>query len=137
METKELMIGDWVRIKEDVELKAYNLYVGIRPGQCIKVEELWNSGIIFEKSCHIFTDAIEPIPLTNEILKTNGLVRDGGASCSKTLNVCIIHRNKHRLQLIIGYPWDDCMIKTDVRYVHELQHAFRLAGIDKEIKLED
>ena len=41
-----------------------------------------------------------------------------------------------KTELIIGCPSDDYFVKMPVRYVHELQHAFRLAGIDKEIKLE-
>ena len=84
-------------------------------------------------------DEIEPIPLTGEILRANGFRRKGGASYwhEGGRDACILHRSKDREQLFVGSPSDDCIVQMKVRYIHELQHAFRLAGIDKDIKMED
>ena len=84
-------------------------------------------------------ELLEPIQITDAILKANGFNREGGASYwhEGDRDACILYWSEDKEQLVIGSPCDDCMVKMNVRYVHELQHAFRLAGIDKEIKLED
>ena len=84
-------------------------------------------------------ELLEPIQITDAILKANGFNREGGASYwhEGDRYACVLHWSEDKKQLVIGSPCDDCMVKMNVRYVHELQHAFRLAGIDKEIKLED
>ena len=107
MKTKELMIGDWVY---GTEKKKY--------GRVDKLEH------------DVEDDTVEPIPLTEEILKKNGFLgNDYGeiiigewrimCDCS---NVAILH-NEH---VDIDIP---------IRYVHELQHALKLCRIDKEIEL--
>ena len=107
MNTKELMIGDWVY---GTEKKKY--------GRVDKLEH------------DVEDESVEPIPLTEEILKKNGFLgNDYGeiiigewrimCDCS---NVAILH-NEH---VDIDIP---------IRYVHELQHALKLCRIDKEIEL--
>lgn len=132
MKANELMIGDWVINKPvsdiPVQIEQINeqtVYYKRRKGY----KGYWSSGV----------ELLEPVPLTGAILKANGFNREGGASYwhEGGYNACILYWNEEKVQLIIGSPCDDCMVKMNVRYVHELQHAFRLLGIDKEIKLED
>ena len=107
MKTKELMICDWVY---DTKMKKYG-----------RVDRLEHD---------VEDESVEPIPLTEEILKKNGFLgNDYGeiiigewrimCDCS---NVAILH-NEH------------VDIDTPIRFVHELQHALRLCKIDKEIEL--
>ena len=102
MKLKDVMIGDWAWDKEND-----------CPWQ-INIKDFRNDGnsILF----------FEPIPLTDEILKKNGLevkVGPGG---------------KYQLSI----EGVSCRVDFNIiQYVHELQHAFRLAGIDKEIKLNE
>lgn len=123
MSAEELMIGDWVKFKNsDLCHQVYAVQ-----GKSVKVDkQYWHKD-----------DNLHPIPLTGEILKANGFNREGGASYwhEGDRDACILHWNKDKDQLVIGSPCDECMVKMNVRYVHELQHAFKLAGIDFNIKL--
>ena len=107
MKTKELMIGDWVY---GTEKKKY--------GRVDKLEH------------DVEDESVEPIPLTEEILKKNGflgndygeiIIEEWRIMCD-CCNVAILH-NEH------------VDIDTPIRFVHELQHALKLCRIDKEIEL--
>ena len=132
MKTTDLMIGDWVLAKgkptrvEDVdESEGINRewIAGCEDGGCIPMEK------------------IEPIPLTPEILKKNygKEMRVGisdkpcwgemGAIWSTMLWKC---ENSFWLEVS---TIADGFVKKHILYVHELQHALRLAGIKKEIVL--
>ena len=81
-------------------------------------------------------DDIEPIPLTAEILEKNGFV---GELCSNGIDYV---SEEYKLRIIcktndVGwtiYANHFGLDKKDV-FVHELQHALRLCGIEKEIEL--
>lgn len=123
----DLMVGDWI----------HNNYTN-------ENYQLWNAffsqATNFDKRMDATLEDCncEPVPLTDEILKANGFHREGGVSYwhEGGRDASIIYWSKEKTELIIGCSSDDYFVKMPVRYVHELQHAFRLAGIDKEIKLE-
>ena len=128
MTTKELMIGDWVLDKA----------VSDNP---VQIEQINEKNVHYKRGNGYMSagvELLEPVLLTDAILKANGFNREGGASYwhEGDRDACILYWSEDKEQLVIGSPCDDCMVKMNVRYVHELQHAFRLAGIDKEIKLE-
>ena len=129
MTAKELMIDDWV----------FDKVVSDKP---VQIEQI-NKQTVHYKHRRGYMSAgielLEPIQITDAILKANGFNREGGASYwhEGDRDACILYWSEDKEQLVIGSPCDDCMVKMNVRYVHELQHAFWLAGIDKEIKLED
>ena len=132
MKANELMIGDWV-----------DFYHPYEPEKKIvtrhRVTEIFECGLV--GICNhlnpVHADHIEPVEITPEILERNGFNREGGASYwhEGDRDACILHWSKDKEQLIIGSPCDDCMVQMNVRYIHELQHALRLCGIDKEITL--
>ena len=120
MEAKELMIGDWVYdtiLKCNTQVEILSLS-SIR-GDCN--DNIWN-----EKT-------FEPIPLTAEILEKNGFVNSGG----------LWHLSGEDMGLMQGcisfqafaYYADPRYCFCEIAYLHELQHALRLCGIDKEIVL--
>lgn len=122
----DLMVGDWIHNNDTNDNRqiwpiAYQTTSPIK-GMVATLED-----------CNC-----EPVPLTDAILKANGFHREGGVSYwhEGGRDASIIYWSKEKTELIIGCPSDDYFVKMPVRYVHELQHAFRLAGIDKEIKLE-
>ena len=115
MEANELMIGDWVRIHSDI---------------CPERVSILKFGV--DVNC-------EPIPLTAEILEKNGFKEKGVFYCLDTfdyygLYICEITESIWRVQ----FYNHECSAFDSiicVGYVHELQHALRLCGIDKEIVL--
>ena len=110
------MIGDWVHsLQTDVDTKITNIETD---GE----DAVWLSDLsTFGRQ---FMNEIQPIPLTEEILKKNNILYQW------------------------GYPWyqgiyDEEGIEVHfaeycqmhLKYVHELQHALRLLHFDIEIKL--
>lgn len=86
-----------------------------------------------------------PIPLTKEILEKNGFeVQDqgGGRSdvwigfgidCEGDIEVEFQHNIPTHLK-IDGVFKGEYYISTNIKYVHELQHALRLCGVEKEVE---
>ena len=80
------------------------------------------------------------IPITTEILEKNGF---GKKTFTQDQLLRIVEPNGNRP--FIGYRWDsrrviiersnDYMLRVKAEYIHQLQHALRLAGVDKEINL--
>lgn len=123
MEANELMIGDFLRYKRnfpDTHLQGKIVKVcGVRG----RVDVITIDDGNFHESEH--PDWIEPIPLTAEILEKNFPEPD----------------------VIAWWPFEDgrfhCETETDgnimvsgaFNYLHELQHALKLVGVEKEITL--
>lgn len=124
------MIGDWVLTLESTHKEQ--VYA-----QIWAIEEGQTSILVKKDNCNWFVDIdwLEPIPLTPEILEKNGFERLGTD------------------YILMGYPFgltnpstpDDykdnywlrvAASSVNIKYVHELQHALRLCGIEKEITLD-
>ncbi|MBR5030871.1 MAG: hypothetical protein IKT03_05580 [Muribaculaceae bacterium] len=131
MNIRELMIGDWVDINglpvQVFEL-AYNhnekeMTIGILDPQ----------GEIY--SAFYGYDHIEPIPLTPEILEKN-FSSTAYWYFIGTDKFCFrIDKYKDKWDLYFGRDGKGTNLRIKINYVHELQHALRLCGIDKEIEL--
>lgn len=156
MEAKDLMIGDLVRVNRDVCIKndtivrvcgidATNRLVekGLEgSATCVPVDDIdFYSGGIWVKY-------LSPIPLTPEILEKNGFENDFYEDESVADYVKV--RNEGYSLHSTAHEWDLALIswcnghvdvvtdfsgeyRGEIEYVHELQHALRLCGIDKEI----
>ena len=135
MKANELMIGDWVECVDSThKKKVYAQIDAIEEGQTCILVRLDN--------CNWFLDIsfIKPIPLIRNILESNGWSPVEGVCASILIhngyNLSILHWAKPGVNLTIdkgGYgPNLVCM---PIYYVHELQHALRLCGIEKEIVL--
>jgi len=133
MNVKSLQIGDYVNYR----------------GQIIKVTSLYDKGGSNEvgwsdkESVWVNAYNVEPIPLTTEILEKNGFEKQFGN---------FIYENDDENLMIEFYPKNinytngcydyidiekGCVTITEmpIEFVHELQHALRLCGIDKEFEL--
>lgn len=126
MKAKELMIGDWVR--NDL-------------GEYQTVVELRESGAMLAYNDIYPYDAIEPIPITPEILEKNlGVVERSSDGYNLVINreLILAFHLEATLDFWIAQPsdWPHLTYSLPLpRYVHELQHALRLCRIDKEIVL--
>ena len=126
METKltccDLMIGDWV-FRPD----CYDKVVEVRKDSILGSDPL--RGLI------PIAD-LQPIPLTAEVLEKNNFEKhyDGDI-------IIYTHPQGIIIEMGINYKlFDDGRfyvrgIQHRLYYVHELQHALRLCGVDKEIVL--
>lgn len=121
---KSLMIGDWVVYNGDVEYT-----------DPIRVEgmDIATDMLITSDREDVGFDGVEPIPLTLKILDKNGF-RAGIYG-----NIVMMEKGVS-FSLIKGYEgdfWWTCRGEpiVKIKFVHELQHALRLCGIKKEIKL--
>lgn len=129
MDITELMIDDWVKP------------FGSHKGVYAKVTSIGSDVIELITTGgnphHAIENTIEPILLTNEILEKNGFKQTDIKEWTYSDSF-----------LIINIEWDVfpenvvCRIETAIHsinivinYVHELQHALKLCGINKTIEL--
>lgn len=116
-----------------------------RPDCYDRVVEIRSNGIIGQDSNRglIPFSELKPIQLTKEILEKNGFT-DCESDFGNVYHYYIGEKNFiSDSSLHIGteyhtYYWLNYKKTFDIygiRYVHELQHAFRICKIEKEIKL--
>ena len=124
MKIDELMIGDWLLYKSDSLDNAFPIQV---------TREMFNKELV------VWKDRFEPITLTPEILEKNGFKVEFYndykvyelnnfkvcKNCCNYFEVCDLWDDSDWGWRIINFC--PCI------YVHQLQHALKLCGIDKEI----
>ena len=133
MKSTDLMIGDWIMYKSDAPENAFPIKVDCN---------------IFYNELHKWEDRFEAIQLTPEILEKNGLNKcDDMEWCRVTHEVWEFgdnfylyydpYYNSFYIGTYIGDKNSSDFITDSIKieYVHELQHALRLCGIEKEIIL--
>lgn len=127
MKAKDLMIGDWVLFDHNpvrvAILGAAQDSLGLAVGDNV-------FGQLYS--------IIEPIPLTEEILEKNGFKQIGekfiwGEIDNDLIEVTPSINNSYRIKISVADLMTACSIWCS--YVHQLQHAMRLCGIEKEIEL--
>lgn len=134
MKANELMVGDWFRFRYTTDGRE-----NVKTFRISQIENelgeyyVWGNG--FGRMC--FPERLEPIPLTPEILEKNfGEAINGGYfEGDEFYELFIIEVTdgtwiiKHDNIEFSNIPRQQVMVS----YVHELQHALRLCGIEKEI----
>ena len=129
LKLKDVMCGDWVDVRKDAAPDTPH-FERITPSHLLR-DEHWYG-----------------IELTPEILEKNGFKRDPlWHHCDKDLDnysISVQLGYANRIEYIkIAEKGKDNVIPsertklylTHIKYVHELQHALRLCGIDKTIEL--
>ena len=107
----DVMVGDWVDVRNEVAPNMPSIE-RITPSHFLR-DEYWYG-----------------IPLTPEIVKANIL-----QFCENHI-FCTIYFSEDGVNVAAhGYYGGVNLGYRDVVYVHELQHIFRMCGIDKEIVL--
>ena len=147
MKAKELMIDDWVLIDRP------DKYAGAKAQIKSLIFHKEDDGQYFSVFIHdelgivrreVFNEDLRPIPLTAEILEKNDFVCDmfygewqfDLDTFPFNFPFSVVQRKNNSWYLgreEIGIVHNREII--NISYVHELQHALRLCGINKEIEL--
>ena len=158
MEVNDLMVGDWMQFANGVQKV---MVVGIKmdaryreKDPIITVEN--NRYRWIDKSL----DELKPVLLTAEILESNGFIKDKDEETGTTYHLLVPtghERNSFTIQVSI-YKKPICGVNKLVKcwgwippqnggvndihlcsadYVHQLQHAMRLCGINKKIIIKE
>lgn len=138
LHAKDLMVGDWIMV-DNCPKKVTSIMITDNG-----VEQIYTFG----KTCQVGTllFSIQPIPLTTEILEKNGCVYDyDHEECVADYTyVTIKGYQYHEENVLIDYcnghirlinDITNTVVDIDINYVHELQHALKLCGIEKEVQL--
>lgn len=112
LKLKDVMCEDWVDVRNDVSPNTPHIEK-ITPSHFLR-DEHWYG-----------------IELTPEILEKNGFSNKNTLWYLEKDNFELEHNNNDSFIWIVG----DVYIVAFIKYVHQLQHAMRLCGIDKEIVL--
>ena len=131
MKANELMIGDWVQVPSLIDnVEHYDAWC--------KVKQLRDCDLDVVGFKEIKYDEIVPISLTPEILEKNGIKRDTNG---KVFGEYFDEDKNGFLEISVdreGIWWSINYEEYHIlrfKYVHQLQHALKLCGIEKEIEL--
>lgn len=153
MKATELMIGDYLRINRDrlcikkgtiVEVRGIDANASLKNligcATCRPLDDMQYEG-------GIWCDYLEPIPITEEILKKNGFeecyegefddayifeIRDKNGFISTNV---ALSKNDDEWESIEIYGPNGKIEELKTAYIHQLQHALKLCGIEKEITI--
>ena len=139
LKISDLSVGDWVRYKgKEYTIAAIYMAAEGYPHEVA----LTCQGICC--GC-AYIDYLEPIPITAEILEKNGWSTDGMYAFLRIDEHRQLEYYYHEHKLRKYYcgvdEWQNHAKVNDITFavhcysVHQLQHALRLAGLDKEINL--
>ena len=137
MKATELMIGDWVCLKDDTKYELPQKVDGILTDDISLEGEGFLGGV---------DGLIRPIPITPEILEKNGWNLDTVLQCYTSTPLWLY--GEGIINLLLQFPakqsagsleiFDNQKIRSlfdftwkDRLYIHELQHTLRLCGLDK------
>ena len=126
LKISDLSVGDWIQ----------NNY-----GDFVKVAGIWQDGNL-NYQVDILRDGViatilpcnlYPIPITAEILEKNGFecIEEDADTALYGTPSCSIFHTKGTLRYRLDTPQASVVCWN----IHDLQHALRLAGVDKEINL--
>lgn len=138
-----LSVGDWVRYDRGTDaVQIMGIYVRNNQESIVMSDSYYPDGVIG------FVEHIKPIPLTPEILEKNGFE----APKAKVWNDSWYWSNRKDVALELresfGLWYMEIVTKEQrsglqsnrklgigLKDVHQLQHALRLAGVEKEIEV--
>ena len=135
MKANELMLGDWVVYRGDAEYTNPVRIEGM---------DILTNVLITEDREDVGFDGIEPIPLTAEILEKNKMREFEHRNPGQGDNLIKKWWHKDGSYYVSLYRVGDEYTYTvgnsitrvcRIKYIHQLQHALRLCGIEKEIEL--
>ena len=145
LKISELSVGDWVAL-EGADLKiehgdiATAFVEEVRKPICVQ-SILGEDKLVFARAYHLEgygtiyakEEHLRPIPITAEILEKNGFERieEDTNSVLYGTSSCSIFHTKGTLRYRLETPQASVVCWN----IHDLQHALRLAGVDKEINL--
>lgn len=144
LKISDLSVGDWVKFRGNI-CDIYSIYQAVReiPGKVVLLSKNDYLGVAP-------VSELSPIPITAEILGKNGWwprglycvwnIEDNQGTSHDGEYVVTWYADDEYLTISWGGREDEflverTLIECRVKYIHQLQHALRLAGVDKEINL--
>jgi len=130
LNTRKLMIGDWVKTNPSCGKLSCDIESNIA-----MVSEIGFSDLSLDSIKGRYSDdELEPISLTKDILKKNGFEKNQeyGYYIGQSNSGYYVYFNDNHLSIQAG---NDIIEFAWCEYVHELQHALELCGIEKKIVL--
>lgn len=127
MEVKDLMIGDWV-VNTEFGRNIIDTIDTIEP------DRVW----LKEGHTYVPIEFIIPIPLTSEILEKNEFILKEGEKGMYGVTIAPYYmRDDVPFEVFCdGEPFSIWFQDpVNIKYVHQLQHALRLCGIEEKIEL--
>lgn len=138
LKISDLSVGDWVQNNYGDYVKVAGIWQGSSFNYQVDIHRNGVIGTILPCNLH-------PIPITAEILEKNGWSTDGMYAFLRIDEHRHLEYYYHEHRLRKYYcgkdEWQNHAKVTDITFaahcysVHQLQHALRLAGVDKEINL--
>lgn len=121
MKPTELMLNDWVL--HDGMLMRVTALTGNR------ITMVYGSNTI---SVNTTLDEVHPIPLGYVNIKR---IIEQCFTCAEARNVRYFKYNDQPFLFEFGEDCYNPILTLHIEYVHQLQHAFRLLGVGKEVEL--
>ena len=155
MRASELTLGSWVIATNNGVCPLPDKIAKMLPraGRIVNLD--YDLVVLDFMDFGLMLDAIEPVPLTPEILEKNGFKFDGSGQCSMMFlskpqfaeglrfNIYVGLKRK-TIEVFAAHPiekspnWrksNKVYLEVCGCYVHELQQALQLCGIKKEVEL--
>ena len=121
------------------ELQLGDIVATTPSGMPIKVVAIHRKKVAYHACTDRFSwvriGLLQPIPLTPEILKKNFPSTTDWYFIGTDKFCFRIDKHKDKWDLYFGRDGKGTNLQIKISYVHELQHALRLCGINKEIEL--
>lgn len=134
MRATELMIGDWVEAEIQVDDTGKEPVYKKLHRRVVSIDKIY---IELEDRAEV--DAtISPISLTQEILEDNRFKKDielNGCYWRPDCRKYCIVKEIDTWYFAFRHMGGGHICISECNYVHELQHALRLCGVEKEIEL--
>lgn len=137
LKISDLSVGDWVQDNYDNYIKVAGIWQDVYSNYQVDIlRDGWIGTVVH---CNI-----HPIPITAEILEKNGLFRHERDADNPELIVLSNHFIMARTYTDVDWwrvlIYDEELPSEElfngiIYSVHQLQHALRLAGVDKKINL--
>lgn len=130
MRIEELSVGDWISDKNGIIVQVRGI-------------ECWSDGYVVNVRTkagtitNLTVEGVLPIPLLPKILEENGFVKNGKYdewNIGTWDTPDLIGVSLERPSIIVKHLGTSIFL-DQAKYVHQLQHALRLAGVEKEIEL--
>lgn len=126
MKVTELMIGDYVKYQEHIyiieEISTKGWVHLIHPETKIRIN----------MTSDYIIDLLEPVPLTPEILKANGFEQNINYEDDYSFeDTTIIFKHNDKYLFTASINGSKGMLYLCANYVHELQHAFKICGLNE------
>lgn len=139
--TEDISIGDWFQARMvKIDYEDLDITPPMRVAEISSDEVMLQLGSVKH---YAFVDDLQPIHITAEVLEKNGWSEFSDYHNSWKLDIdsdkrVWMFKNSHDWTFQVmswGLGHNHSVAKAYIKDIHELQHALRLAGIEKDIEL--